>query len=44
MREMHPWEIAFAAREDGYDCSNMNEPEKSVKWMAFAIMEASESA
>ena len=39
MREMHPFEIAAAAREDGYACSNTNEPEKSVELMNFAILE-----
>jgi len=42
MRELHPFELAHRAREAGYDCANMKNPEQSVEWMNFAMAEESE--
>jgi hypothetical protein len=42
MRETQPYEIAIKARDEGYACQNMKDPEQAVNWMNYAIQEKSE--
>jgi len=42
MRELQPHEIATSARDEGFACSNMKDPDQARSWMNYAIADKSE--